>query len=57
MGSGKEGDGRLCFQCQQKPQGKLCLLQWHKQTRLGRVSLITCFPPLQTLPQVPWVSS
>lgn len=23
MGSGEEGGGRLCFQCQQKPQGKL----------------------------------
>lgn len=57
MGSGKERGGRLCFQCQEKPQGKLCLLQWHKQTHLGRVSLITCFPPLhQMLPQIPWVS-
>lgn len=36
MGSGKERGGHLCFQCQEKPRGRLCLLQWHKH--LGRVS-------------------
>lgn len=58
MGSGHGRGGHLCSQCQKKPQGRLCLLQWHEQTHLGRVSLITCSPPLhQMLPPVPWVSS
>lgn len=55
MGPGKERGGHLCFQCQEKPQGRLCLLQGHEQIHPGRVPLIPCFapPPHQMLPQFP----